>query len=87
MLKINTHGGYNDQLQSNFYKLNHHYPENNFNLKKLQVKEAKPDRISRTASAMLQHIETSSNRSSNYRSSTVCRYVMTKITNCKIARY
>ena len=59
-------------VQLNFYKLNHNYPEKNFNLQKLQVKEAKPDRISlQDAVAVLQLVENSSNRSSNYRSSTV----------------
>ena len=27
------------KVQPNFYKLNHHYPEKNFNLKKLQLRE------------------------------------------------
>ena len=54
--------------QSNFYKLNHHYPEK----KELQVKEIKPDRISlHDAVAVLQLKENISNRSPNYRSSTV----------------
>ena len=48
------------KLQSNFYKLNHHYPERkkNFNLQKLPVKEAKADKISfQDAVAVLQLIE------------------------------
>ena len=51
------------QIQSNFYKLNHHYPEKNFKLKKENLIEF--------LSAVLQLIENSSNISSHYRSSTV----------------
>ena len=54
------------QLQSNFYKLNDHYPEKN------PVKEVKSDRLSlQDAVALLQLIDDSSNRSSNYGSLTV----------------
>ena len=57
----------NWKIQLNFYKLNHHYPGKNF-----QVKQIKPDRISlQDASAVLRLIENPSNRSSNYRSSTI----------------
>ena len=57
-----------DIIQSNFFKLNHRYPEKNFNLQKFQIKIAKPDRITRhDAVVVLQFRENSSNRSSNYR--------------------
>ena len=46
------------KIQSNFYKLNDHYPEKNFNLQKLQVKEVKSNKISiNNAVALLQLIE------------------------------
>ena len=57
-------------LQTNFYKFNHHYTE-----KKLQAKEVKPDRISlQNAVVVLQLIENSSNRSLNCKSSTAVQF-------------
>ena len=66
-----------------FYKLNHDYPEQT-NLWKLQIKKTNPERISLQDNvAVLQLLESYSNRCLNYRSLTVLNIISFLLAPCR----